>query len=74
METFVILNIFALSVLAGTITGLAIGSAARRQKPALSSMTAQDKKVNLALVLFFTAVYIIVLTWYAMLPPAPPFP
>ncbi len=74
MEKFVILNILALGVLAGTITGLAIGYAARRQKPAWSSMTAQDKRVNIALVLFFTAVYIIALSWYAMLPPAPPFP
>lgn len=74
MEIFVILNIFALGVLAGTITGLVIGYAARRQKPEWSSMTAQDKRINIALVLFFTAVYIIVLSWYAMLPPAPPYP
>lgn len=74
METFVILNIVGLGTLAGTITGLIIGYAARRQKPAWSAMTAEDKRVNLALVLFFTLVFIALLAWFALQPPAPPFP
>lgn len=74
METFVILNIIALGALAGTITGLAIGYAARRQKPAWLAMTSEDKLVNLALILFFTLVYIALLTWFVLQPPAPAFP
>lgn len=74
METFVILNIIAIGTLAGTITGLAIGYAAKRQKADLSAMTAEDKRVNLALILFFTLVYIALLTWFALQPPAPAFP
>ena len=74
METFVILNIIGLGTLAGTITGLLIGYAAGRQKPAWSAMTAEDKRVNLALVLFFTLVFIALLTGFALQPPAPAFP
>jgi len=74
METFVILNIVGLGTLAGTITGLIIGYTAKRQKSAWSAMTAEDKRVNLALVLFFTVVYIALLTWFALQPPAPVFP
>ena len=74
METFAILNIVALGILAGTITGLAIGYAAKRQKSAWSAMTAEDKRVNLALILCFTLVYIALLTWYALQPTALPFP
>jgi membrane protein YqaA with SNARE-associated domain len=74
METFVLLNIIALGTLAGTITGLAIGYAAKRQKPAWSEMTAEDKRVNLALILFFTLVYIALLTWYVLQPPVPAIP
>lgn len=74
METFVLLNIIALGTLAGTITGLAIGYAAKRQKLAWSAMTAEDKRVNLALILFFTLVYIALLTWYVLQPPASAIP
>jgi len=74
METLVILNIVALGTLAGTITGLIIGYAAKRQKTAWSAMTVEDKRVNLALVLFFALVYIALLTWFALQPPAPAFP
>lgn len=73
METFVILNIIALGTLAGTITGLAIGYAAKRQMPAWSAMTAEDKRVNIALILFFTLVFIALLTWYVLQPPASAF-
>ena len=74
MDTFAILNILALGVLAGTITGLAVGYAAKRQQSSWSSMTAKDKRVNIALVLFFTAVLIVVLFWYATNPVAVEFP
>jgi len=66
MDTFALLNIIALGALAGTITGLTIGYAAKRQKPVWSSMTDRDKWLNIALVLFFSAVFIGSLLWYAM--------
>jgi uncharacterized BrkB/YihY/UPF0761 family membrane protein len=74
MDTFAILNIIALGVLAGTTTGLAIGFVANRQKPSWSAMTAHDKRVNIALVLFFIVAFILVLFWYAMNPVAAAFP
>ena len=58
MDTFAILNIIALGVFAGTFTGLAIGYLAKRQKYSWSSMTVQDKRANIALVLFFTPWYL----------------
>lgn len=66
MDTFAILNITALGILGGTITGLVIGWAARRQKPTWSAMTSRDKVVNIALVLFFSAVFTGGLFWYAI--------
>lgn len=74
MDTFAILNIIALGVFAGTFTGLAIGYIAKRQKPSWSSMTVQDKRANIALVLFFIVVFIVVLFWYATNPVAAAFP
>jgi len=74
METFAILNIIALGVLFGTITGLAISYVAKRQKPSWSAMTVQDKRVNIALILFFTVVFIVVLFWYATNPESAAFP
>jgi len=66
MDMFTILNSIALGILAGTITGLAIGYAANRQKPAWSAISGRDKMINIALVLFFPAVFTIILLWYAM--------
>lgn len=74
MDTFAILNIVALGVLAGTITGLAIGYVAKRQGPSWAAMTPKDKRVNITLVLFFTVLYIAVLFWYAMNPAPSVFP
>ena len=66
MDTFTLLNSIALGILAGTITGLAIGYIADRQKPAWSAMTGRDKIITIALVLFFSAVFTGSLLWYAM--------
>ena len=74
MDTFAILNIIGLGALAGTITGLVVGYAANRQKDSWSSMTVRDRRVNIALVLFFTAVYIVLLSWYIMNPETAAFP
>ena len=65
MDTFAILNIISLGILGGAITGLVIGWAARRQKSTWSAMTSQDKIINIALVLFFSAVFTGSLFWYA---------
>jgi hypothetical protein len=64
MDTFALLNIIALGALGGAITGLAIGFAANRQKPAWSAMSGRDKMINIALVLFFTVIYSGALLWY----------
>lgn len=74
MDTFAILNIIALATLAGTITGLVIGYAAKRQQSTWSSMAEKDKRVNFALVLFFIVIYAIVLFWYVMNPAPATFP
>jgi hypothetical protein len=67
MNSFDILMILALGTLAGTVIGLSIGRAARRQKPQWSLMTRQEKTVNLVLVLFFSAACIAALAWYELM-------
>lgn len=66
MNTFDILMIIALGTLAGTVIGLSVGYAAKHQKPRWSLMTRQEKAINLALVLFFSAVCIAGLVWYEL--------
>ena len=65
MDTFALLMVIALGTLAGSITGLVIGFAAKRQKPDWSLMTLQEKRINIALVLFFSVVFCSGLLWYA---------
>ena len=67
MKAFDILMIIALGTLAGTVLGVSIGRAARRQKSRWSEMTSREQTVNLALVLFFSAVCIAGLAWYELL-------
>jgi len=66
MNTFDILMIIALGTLAGTGIGLCIGFAAKRQEQPWSMMTKKDKMINLALILFFSAVCIAGLVWYEL--------
>ncbi|MFA6333138.1 MAG: hypothetical protein WCX22_09305 [Methanoregula sp.] len=64
MNTFDLLMILALGILAGTIAGLIIGYAAKCQKPQWSQMTPKEKTTNIALVLFFSAVFCAALAGY----------
>ncbi|MDD1693219.1 MAG: hypothetical protein LUQ71_00695 [Methanoregula sp.] len=67
LNTFDLLMIIALGSLAGTSIGLTIGYAAKRQKPHWSMMTQREKLINMALVLFFSAVCIAGLAGYEMM-------
>ncbi|MDD1689913.1 MAG: hypothetical protein LUQ66_04570 [Methanoregula sp.] len=67
MNTFDILMVIALGTLAGTVIGLFIGYAAKRQQPRWTVMTDRDKLINIALVLFFSAVCIAGLSLYEMM-------
>jgi hypothetical protein len=67
MNTFDILMVIALGTLAGTVIGLFIGYAAKRQQPRWTLMTDRDKRINIALVLFFSAVCIAGLVLYEMM-------
>lgn len=67
MNTFDILMIIALGTLAGAGIGISIGYAAKRQKPRWSLMTQREKLINLALVIFFSAVCIAGLVWYELI-------
>jgi NADH:ubiquinone oxidoreductase subunit 5 (subunit L)/multisubunit Na+/H+ antiporter MnhA subunit len=61
---FEILMAVALGSLAGTAIGLFIGFVAKQQKSEWSAMTRKEKTINIALVLFFSAVCIAGLAWY----------
>ncbi|MDP3565509.1 MAG: hypothetical protein Q8R70_13580 [Methanoregula sp.] len=61
---FEILMAVALGALAGTAIGLFIGFVAKQQKSEWCSMTRKEKTINIALVLFFSAVCIAGLAWY----------
>lgn len=67
MNTFDILMVIALGTLAGTVIGLFIGYAAKRQQPRWTVMTDRDKLINIALVLFFSVVCIAGLSLYEMM-------
>ena len=64
VSVFGILMAVALGALAGTVIGLFIGFAAKQQKSEWSAMTQKEKAINIALVLFFSAVCIAGLAWY----------
>lgn len=59
-----ILMIVSLGILAGTGAGLLIGFLAGKQTRDLASMPAQDKQMNLLLVLACSSTVIAVLAWY----------
>ena len=61
---FEILMAVALGSLAGTAIGLFIGFVAKQQKSEWSAMTRKEKTINIALVLFFSAVCIAGLARY----------
>jgi len=61
---FDILMAVALGALVGTAIGLFIGFAAKQQRSEWSAMTRKEKTINIALVLFFSAVCIAGLVWY----------
>ena len=63
VSVFGILMAVALGALAGTAIGLFIGFAAKQQRSEWSAMTRKEKTINIALVLFFSAVCIAVLAW-----------
>ncbi len=63
VSVFGILMAVALGALAGTVIGLFIGFAAKQQKSEWSAMTQKEKTINIALVIFFSAVCIAVLAW-----------
>jgi heme/copper-type cytochrome/quinol oxidase subunit 2 len=63
-SVFEILMAVALGAIAGTVIGLFIGFAAKQQKSDWSAMTRKEKTINIALVLFFSAVCIAGLAWY----------
>lgn len=67
MTPFDILMILALGSLFGTGIGLAIGFLAKKQGPSWGLMTRKDKIINIALVLFFSAVCIAGLAAYELL-------
>ena len=64
VSVFGILMVVALGALAGTVIGLFIGFAAKQQRREWSAMTRKEKTINIALVLFFSAVCIAGLAWY----------
>jgi hypothetical protein len=61
---FEILMAVALGALAGATIGLFIGFAARQQGSEWCAMTRRERTINIALVLFFSAVCIAGLAWY----------
>ena len=63
VSVFGILMAVALGALAGTVIGLFIGFAAKQQKSEWSAMTQKEKTINIALVIFFSAVCIAILAW-----------
>lgn len=63
-NVFEILMAVALGTIAGTGIGLFIGFVAKQQKREWSAMTRKEKTINIALVLFFSAVCIAGLAWY----------
>jgi hypothetical protein len=63
-SVFEILMAVALGALAGTAIGLFIGFAAKQQNHEWSAMTRRERTINIALVLFFSAVCIAGLAWY----------
>jgi hypothetical protein len=67
MTPFDILMILALGTFFGTALGLAVGFLARQQKPVWGLMTGKEKIINIALVLFFSAVCIAGLAVYELL-------
>jgi hypothetical protein len=64
---FEILMAVALGALAGTAIGLFIGFVAKQQKSEWSAMTRKERTINIALVLFFSAVCSAGLAWYMFL-------
>ena len=66
VSVFGILMAVALGALAGTVIGLFIGFAAKQQRSEWSAMTGKEKTLNIALVLFFSAVCIAGLAWYSL--------
>jgi len=66
MGLFDILMVIALGVLSGTILGLAIGWASRRQGPRWAEMSPADRKITLALILLFSVACTAGLAWYAL--------
>ena len=64
VSVFGILMAVALGALAGTAIGLFIGFAAKQQRSEWSAMTRKEKTINIALVLFFSAVCSAGLIWY----------
>ncbi len=63
-NVFEILMAVALGALAGAAVGLFIGFVSKQQKSEWSAMTRKEKTINIALVLFFSAVCIAGLAWY----------
>jgi hypothetical protein len=63
-SVFEILMAVALGALAGTAIGLFIGFAAKQQRHEWSAMTRRESIINIALVLFFSAVCIAGLAGY----------
>ncbi|MFA4824683.1 MAG: hypothetical protein WC593_05945 [Methanoregula sp.] len=61
---FEILMAVALGAIAGTGIGLFIGFVGKQQGSEWSAMTRKEKSINIALVLFFSAVCIAGLAWY----------
>jgi hypothetical protein len=64
LNVFGILMAVALGALAGTAIGLFIGFVAKQQRSEWSAMTRKEKTINIALVLFFSAVCIAGIAWY----------
>jgi NhaP-type Na+/H+ or K+/H+ antiporter len=67
MNLFDILMIIALGTLAGTMIGLLIGYAARRQGRPWSQMVPREQMIAIVLVLSFSALCVAGLAWYEML-------
>ena len=64
VSVFGILMAVALGALAGTVIGLFIGFATKQQRSEWSAMTQKEKTINIALVIFFSGVFIAGLVWY----------
>jgi heme/copper-type cytochrome/quinol oxidase subunit 2 len=59
-----LLMILSLGILAGTVTGLVIGFAVKKQKRDWSAMTAKDKTTTVLLILACSSIAVAALSWY----------